>query len=74
MGEIFDQYLDVTVLLILRIHLLFNRDIVIQRRSSSRFFYFQIIIFRKILKLKVHFNNCFSYEAPKLWNDLPLEI
>ena len=23
---------------------------------------------------KVHFNKCFSYDAPKLWNDLPLEI
>ena len=25
-------------------------------------------------KSKVHFNKCFSYDAPKLWNDLPLEI
>ena len=25
-------------------------------------------------KTKVHFNNCFSYDAPKLWNDLQLEI
>ena len=23
---------------------------------------------------KVYFNNCSSYDAPKLWNDLPLEI
>ena len=22
-------------------------------------------------KSKVHFNKCFSYDAPKLWNDLP---
>ena len=25
-------------------------------------------------KSKVHFNKSFSYDAPKLWNDLPLEI
>ena len=24
-------------------------------------------------KSKVHFNNCFSYDAPKLLNDLPLK-
>ena len=25
-------------------------------------------------KSKVHFNKSFSHDAPKLWNDLPLEI
>ena len=25
-------------------------------------------------KSKVHFNKCFSYDTPKIWNDLPLEI
>ena len=25
-------------------------------------------------KSKVHFNKRFSYDAPKLWNDLPLEV
>ena len=25
-------------------------------------------------KSKVHFNNSFSYDAPKFWNDLPLGI
>ena len=25
-------------------------------------------------KPKVHFNKSFSYDAPKLWNDLPLEL
>ena len=25
-------------------------------------------------KSKIHFNKPFSYDAPKLWNDLPLEI
>ena len=28
----------------------------------------------QFINLKVHFNKCFSYDAPKLWNDLPLEI
>ena len=28
----------------------------------------------KVYKSKVHFNKSFSYDAPKLWNDLPLEI
>ena len=27
-----------------------------------------------VQKSKVHFNKCFLYDAPKLWNDLPLEI
>ena len=27
-----------------------------------------------IHKSKVHFNNSFSYDAPKLWNDLPYDI
>ena len=27
-----------------------------------------------IHKSKVHFNNSFSYDAPKLWNDLPHDI
>ena len=25
-------------------------------------------------KSDIHFNKCFSYDAPKLWNDLPLQI
>ena len=25
-------------------------------------------------KSKAHFDKCFSYDAPKLWNNLPLEI
>ena len=27
-----------------------------------------------IHKSKVHFNNSFSYDTPKLWNDLPYDI
>ena len=27
-----------------------------------------------IHKSKVYFNNSFSYDAPKLWNDLPYDL
>ena len=30
--------------------------------------------FASIHKSKVHFKNSFSYDAPKLWNDLPHDI
>ena len=36
-------------------------------------FRFLIIVLPSINQ-KVHFNNSFSYDAPKLWNDLPHDI
>ena len=39
------------------------------RKDVSQGFYSS-----SVHKSKVRFNKCFSYDAPKLWNDLPLEI
>ena len=55
----------------LYIHLLLRQDIVIQKRCSSK----STSIVPQFINLKyVYFNKSFSYDAPKLWNDMPLEI
>ena len=52
------------------LHLLLKQDVQIQSRCSLRF----LIIAPQLHKSKVHFNNCFSYDALKFQNDLPLEM
>ena len=45
------------------------------RRSNSKKLFLQVPHYcTSIHKSKVHFNNSFSYDAPKLWNDLPHDI
>ena len=45
------------------------------RRSNPEKMFLKISYYSSsIHKSKVHFNNCFLYDAPKLWNDLSLEI
>ena len=45
------------------------------RRSNPKNLFLQIPHYcASIHKSKVHFNNSFSYDAPKLWNDFPHDI
>ena len=45
------------------------------RRSNPKNLFLQVPHYcASIHKSKVHFNNSFLYDAPKLWNDLPHEI
>ena len=45
------------------------------RRSNPENLFLQVPHYcASIHKSKVHFNNSFSYDAPKLWNDLPHDI
>ena len=45
------------------------------RRSNPQNLLLQVPHYcASIHKSKVHFNNSFSYDAPKLWNDLPHDI
>ena len=45
------------------------------RRSNLKNLFLQVPHYcASIHKSKVHFNNSFSYDAPKLWNDLPHDI
>ena len=45
------------------------------RRSNPKNLFLQVPSYcASIHKSKVHFNNSFSYDAPKLWNDLPYDI
>ena len=45
------------------------------RRSNPKNLFLQVPHYcASIHKSKVHFNNSFSYDAPKLWNDLPHDI
>ena len=45
------------------------------RRSNPKNLFLQVPHYcASIHKSKVHFNNSFSYDAPKLWNDLPYDI
>ena len=45
------------------------------RRSNPKNLFLQVPHYcASIHKPKVHFNNSFSYDAPKLWNDLPHDI
>ena len=45
------------------------------RRFNPKNLFLQIPHYcASIHKSKVHFNNSFSYDAPKLWNDLPHDI
>ena len=45
------------------------------RRSNPENMFLQVPQYcSPIHKSKVHFNNSFSYDAPKLWNDLPHDI
>ena len=45
------------------------------RRSNPKNLFLQVPHYCvSIHKSKVHFNNSFSYDAPKLWNDLPHDI
>ena len=45
------------------------------RRSNPKNLFLQVLHYcASIHKSKVHFNNSFSYDAPKLWNDLPHDI
>ena len=45
------------------------------RRSNPQNLFLQVPSYcASIHKSKVHFNNSFSYDAPKLWNDLPCDI
>ena len=53
------------------IHLLLRQDVVIQKRCSTKS---PSVYSSSVHKSKIHFNKSFSYDAPKLWNDLPLEI
>ena len=46
-----------------------------QRRSNPENMFLKVPFYiPSVHKSKVHFNKSFSYDAPKLWNDLPLEI
>ena len=42
--------------------------------SNPQNLFLQVPHCSSIHKSKVHFNNSFSYDAPKLWNDLPHDI
>ena len=45
------------------------------RRSNPGKIFLKVPFYSSsIYKSKVNFNKSFSYDAPKLWNDLPLEI
>ena len=45
------------------------------RCSNPKNLFLQVPFYcASIHKSKVHFNNSFSYDAPKLWNDLPYDI
>ena len=45
------------------------------RRSNPEKMFLNVPFYSSsVHKSKVHFNKSFSYDAPKLWNDLPLEI
>ena len=45
------------------------------RRSNPKNLFLQVSHYcSSIHKSKVHFNNNFSYDAPKLWNDPPHDI
>ena len=45
------------------------------RRSNPKNLFLQVPHYcASIHKSKVHFNNSFLYDAPKLWNDLPHDI
>ena len=45
------------------------------RRSNPKNLFLQVPSYcASIHKSKVHFNNSFSYDAPKLWNDPPYDI
>ena len=45
------------------------------RRSNPKNLFLQVPSYcASIHKSKVHFNNSSSYDAPKLWNDLPHDI
>ena len=45
------------------------------RRSNPEKMFFKVpFCSSSVHKSKVHFNKSFSYDAPKLWNDLPLEF
>ena len=45
------------------------------RHSNPKNMFLQVPHYcSSIYKSKVHFNNSFSYDAPKLWNDLPHDI
>ena len=45
------------------------------RRSNPKNLFLQVPHYcASIHKSKVHFNNSFSYDAPKIWNDLPHDI
>ena len=48
---------------------------IYRRRSNPKKLFLQVPHYcAAIHKSKVHFNNSFSYDAPKLWNDLPHDI
>ena len=45
------------------------------RCSNPKNLFLQVLHYCPFIhKSKVHFNNSFSYDAPKLWNDLPHDI
>ena len=45
------------------------------KRSNPKNLFLQVPHYcASIHKSKVHFNNSFSYDAPKLWNDFPFDI
>ena len=45
------------------------------RRSNPKNLFLQLPFYcASIHKSKVYYNNSFSYDAPKLWNDLPYDI
>ena len=45
------------------------------RRSNPKKLFLQVPFYcASIHKSKVYFNNSFSYDDPKLWNDLPYDI
>ena len=51
------------------------KSVVNTRRSNTKYMFLQIPHYcSSIHKSKVHFNNSFSYDAPKLWNDVPHDI
>ena len=56
-------------------HLSWYKSTINTRRSNPRKLFLHVPPYcSTIHKSEVHFNNSFSYDAPKLWNDLPQDI
>ena len=54
------------------LYLFLYKSAVNTRHSNPKSMFLQVPHYcSSIHKSKVHFNNSFSYDAPKLWNDLP---